>query len=401
MRYFVSYILVTLHTMTIVEVSTAAQAKQFLNLHTQLLKHEPNFIQPLDKDINDTFDKEKNKTFRYGEVCRWVLYNDANQPIGKIAAFINEKYKSKGDHGVVGGCGFFDCINDQRAANMLFETAKQWLQDRGAVAMDGPINFGERDKFWGLYIDGTGAPMYGMNFNARYYKNLFESYGFQLFFEQYCFGFDPQKPLSEKVMQRYQELCNNGDYALRTIEKSKLDKYAQDFATIYNKAWAGHGGLKQMDVKQVKKMFAKMKPIMDENIAYFAYYNDEPIGMFVNIPDLNQYFKYLHGKFGLLQKMKFLYLQKFKPSTRFIGLIFGVIPEFQGKGIDSFMIGHSKRIIHKKTKYKDYELQWIGDFNPKMIAVAKGFGDTYISKTYATYRYNFDRTIPFERHPIL
>ena len=37
-------------------------------------------------------------------------------------------------------------------------------------------------------------------------------------------------------------------------------------------------------------------------------------------------------------------------------------------------------------------MQWIGDFNPKMINVAESFGDTYRSRTLATYRYLFDRT---------
>ena len=32
---------------------------------------------------------------------------------------------------------------------------------------------------------------------------------------------------------------------------------------------------------------------MDERVIWFAYYKDEPIGMFVNIPDINQYFKQL------------------------------------------------------------------------------------------------------------
>ena len=111
-------------------------------VNVQVNKGNPNYIQPLDKDVTDIFNPAKNKAFRFGKVARWLLRENGRY-IGRIAAFINKKYKNKGDDGPVGGIGFFDCIDNQQAANLLFDTAKQWLQLEGMVAMDGPINFGE------------------------------------------------------------------------------------------------------------------------------------------------------------------------------------------------------------------------------------------------------------------
>ena len=71
-------------------------------------------------------------------------------------------------------------------------------------------------------------------------------------------------------------------------------KYAGDFATVYNAAWAQHGEAKEITEEQVLKMFQKMKAIMDPRLLWFAYYKDEPIDMFINIPDINQYFKYFN-----------------------------------------------------------------------------------------------------------
>ncbi len=86
---------------------------------------------------------------------------------------------------------------------MLFDVARHWLIQRGMAAMDGPINFGERDTWWGLVTEGFHEPLYRMNFNAPYYQTLFENYGFKMFFEQICFGMDPKKPFSEKLMDRH------------------------------------------------------------------------------------------------------------------------------------------------------------------------------------------------------
>jgi hypothetical protein len=389
--------------MQIIEVTTPQLEQYFIDVNIVLNKNTPNYIRPLDKDIKDVFNRDKNKAFRDGDIIRWILKDDRGNYMGRIAAFTSKKYKNKGDDIPVGGIGFFDCINNQEAANLLLNTAKDWLQQKGIEAMDGPINFGERDKWWGLVVEGFHEPLYNMNFNPAYYVSLFENYGFQPFFYQLCFGMDPQQPLNPKITERVNALSKDGGYHCEYAKKNNLEKYATDFTTVYNKAWAGHGGLKQMKVEQARLMFKKMKPIMDEKILCFAYYKEDPIGIFLNIPDLNQYFKHMNGKFGLLQKLKFLYLQKMKPSTKFNGLVFGVVPEYQGKGIDSLMIESLRKVIQEGDRkfYVDYEMQWIGDFNPKMVNIASSLGDTIISRKLCTYRYLFDRNKEFKRHPMV
>ena len=388
--------------MQLTPVNDATTARQFIEVAVQLNKNDPNWIRPLDKDINEVFDKDKNKAFRFGEVERWILKDNDGNLIGRIAAFINKKYKNKGDDVPIGGIGFFECINKQDAADLLFDNAKHWLIQRGMEAMDGPINFGERDRWWGLITMGYFEPLYCMNYNPPYYVTLFEHYGFKMFYNQVCFGLDAAKKLSQKTLDRYKAFVDNPDISMRLMRKNELEQFAADFTIIYNKAWAGHGGLKQLAKEQVLIMFKKMKPVMDETVIYFAYYKNDPIAMFVNLPDINQYFKHLNGKFGLLQKLQFVWRQKFRRSKKFVGVVFGIIPEWQGKGIDAFIIGECSRIVQvNPLRYTEYEMQWIGDFNPKMINVAESLGDTFRSRNLATYRYLFDRTKEFKRHPIV
>jgi hypothetical protein len=388
--------------MQITPVSTPQDINAFFKLPLSIYKNDPNWIQPLDKDVQDVFDEKKNKSFRHGKIQRWILKDNANTCIGRIAAFTNTKYKNKADDIAVGCMGFFECINDQSAANLLFDTAKEWLQHEGMQAMDGPINFGERDKWWGLVTKGFMEPLYGMNYNLPYYVTLFEQYGFKIFFEQVCFGMKPKKPLDKKIWERHDEIARDPKFSSSHAYKNNLEKYAKDFATVYNKAWAGHGGLKQLTEAQVQIMFKKMKPIMDEKIVWYAYYDNEPVAIFINLPDLNQWFKHLHGKFGLVQKLKFLLVKQFTKNKKFTGLVFGVVPEWQGKGVDGYIIGESAKYIQSADcPYEDYEMQWIGDFNPKMLNVASSLGDVQRSRNLCTYRYLFDRNKEFVRHPIL
>ncbi|MGZ8538132.1 MAG: hypothetical protein ACXWV9_07700, partial [Flavisolibacter sp.] len=149
--------------MQIIEVKDPRSAKEFIKVNVLINEANANYIRPLDKDINDVFDPKKNKAFRFGKVTRWILKNDTGELIGRIAAFTNKKYRNKGDDIKVGGIGFFDCINDQQAADLLFDAAKHWLLQEGTEAMDGPINFGERDRWWGLEVHGFQPPLYCMN----------------------------------------------------------------------------------------------------------------------------------------------------------------------------------------------------------------------------------------------
>ncbi|MCD2425755.1 hypothetical protein LQ567_23425 [Niabella pedocola] len=397
--------------MILEEVTTAAQAKAFLAVNVHINQNDPNYVRPLDKDVEEVFDPSKNKAFRFGEAIRWILKDPQGNLIGRVAAFINKKYKTKGDDGPVGGLGFFDCIHNQEAANLLLDTAKQWLEARGMTAMDGPINFGERDKWWGLLSEGFEPPLYCMNYNQPYYKELFETYGFKPFFYQACFSLRVKDRVQEKFYERHKALAADPDYSSDNIKKNNLDKYAREFTIVYNKAWAGHGGLKQMEEKVARKMFQSMKAVLDERICWLIYYKKEPIGVWMNLPDLNQWFKLLNGKFGLLDKLKFLWYKKTKPCNKFVGLVFGIVPEFQGKGADAYMIVEGCKQIQRltiengeyrigKPIYDQYEMQWIGEFNPKMINVAEALG-TYKSRRLTTYRYNFDREKEFKMHPVL
>jgi hypothetical protein len=213
---------------------------------------------------------------------------------------------------------------------------------------------------------------------------------------------NPKQKMSEKVLERHALYEKNPAFSVTHIDKSRIEKFAGDFASVYNAAWAGHGGLKELKKEQVVLMFKKMKPVMDSRIIWFAYHNEKPIAIFTNLPDLNQWFKYLNGKFDLLHKLKFLWVKKTKPCKKFTGLVFGVVPEFQGKGIDAFMVGEAyKDVMQPSFEYTEYEMQWIGDFNPKMLNVGLGLGDVYQSRRLTTYRYLFDRTKEFKRHPIL
>ena len=381
--------------MNIIEVNSKKDKKDFIQIACSIYKNEKNWIRPLDKDINSVFDPKTNKAFRKGDVKRWILKNN-NETIGRIAAF----YSSKNDKEKlrVGGCGFFECIDDKEAAKMLFDTAKNWLEKNGYNSMDGPINFGERDKWWGCLVEGFDIdPNYLQNYSKAYYQKLFENYGFQLLFRQLTFLKKVRTPLSEKLSLKAERALRDPNYNFKTLEKRNIQKYIRDFTKIYNDAWSKYPGVSKLELSQAKLLFAQLKPILDEKILWFAYHNNDPVGFFISIPEMNQIFKHVNGKLDLFGKLKTFYHLKIKKSCKkMVGLVFGIVPKHQGKGVDGALIMASRETIQEKLAYEDLELNWIPDFNKSMIRVAEQV-QVKLGKIHHTYRYNFDKSIPVER----
>jgi hypothetical protein len=388
--------------MIVKEVVSKADKKEFLLLPLKLYSKYPMWIRPLDKDIENVFDPDKNKSFRHGELIRWILKNKTGQTIGRVAAFVDQKTVKKGNDQPTGGMGFFECIEDKEAAFALFDKCKEWLRSKGMEAMDGPINFGSRDRWWGLLVDGYDKePNYQCNYNPPYYKIFFESYGFKEYFKQFTFGRNLDEPLSPRVAYKAELIGKQPGYEFRHLRKDELSKLGEYMRTVYNKAWANRADTPEMTSQQAALIVKQMKPILDEKLLYFGFYKGEPISFFLSLPEINQIFKHVNGKLDWIGKIKFLWHQWRKTNTKAFGILFGVVPEHQGTGADGAMVMSAREVLQDQyLRYVGYEMNWIGDFNPKMINVVDQVGAS-LAKTHITYRKLFDETKPFKRHPIL
>lgn len=385
--------------MEIIKVANHKTEKTFFQLPRFIYADDPNWIPHIVQDEKKVFDPDKNKLFRHGDAVRWILKDNTGKAIGRIAAFYNKKYSNSMKQ-PTGGVGFFECVDSQEAANLLFDTAKEWLKENGMEAMDGPINFGEKNMFWGLLIENFTDPnSYGMNYHLPYYKQLFENYGFRVFYDQLVYKRDMHVPPQEIFVRKYKALMADPDYHVSNIRGKNLETVAQDFRTVYNNAWAGVHGFKEMSSLQAKKVMQSLKPVIDRKIIVFAYHKKKPIAFYVNIPELNEIFKYVNGNLNWWGKLIFLYHKLKKTPTTMVGIVFGVDRAYHGKGVEGAMIAWAGDHLVPNTNYNETILTWIGDFNPKMMHVAENLGAEVFRKL-ATYRYLFDRVKPFERMPI-
>ncbi len=390
----------------LVEVQNRRTEQLFLDCARRLYAEDPHWVCPLDLEIRAVFDPRKNPLFARGEACRWVLVDGAGQPAGRIAAFIHGARAHQFEQ-PTGGIGFFECVIDPVAAGQLFDVARHWLAARGMEAMDGPINFGENDRFWGLLTEGFCQPFYGMPYNPPAYVDLFEGYGFRPYFRQHTRRLDLTQPPPERFRKIGEWVHNKEGVRFECLRRARMARYGRDFLTIYNDAWQDHPQFVPMTEAQLEAMLAQLKEILVEELCIFAYVRDVPAAFLIALPDLNQIFKPYRGRLGFRGMVEFLWRRRNQFAwyrrrgllTRARAVIMGVRPAFQRYGLEAGMTILTYGDV-QAMGFREVELSWVGDFNPAMEATLEATGAPP-GPSYITYRKLFsDASLAQQVRPI-
>jgi hypothetical protein len=384
----------------LIEATGADLANEWLIVPQFLYRSDPNWIPYIKQDVRSIFDPDKNKLFKEGNAKRWILKDENDECVGRIAAFHAKKYATTQAQ-PTGGIGFFECVDNQDAAFKLFDVACLWLKSEGMQAVDGPINFGEKEAYWGLLVmNFTDMSSFRMNYNLPYYQRFFENYGFKTYYEQLCYKRDLSIPAQEVFVRKTNMLMSEPGYRVANAKGRSMEQIAVDFVTIYNSAWAGLPGFKKMQLQQARNAVNAMKQVMDRDIMVFVYHFDKPIGFYINLPEVNEFMQHVNGNLNWIGILKFLYYKNFGKRKTMVGIVFGVDRDYHGKGVEGAMIKFCEEHIVTLKRYEDTILTWIGDFNPKMIHVAENLGANLYRKLI-TYRKLFDENKLFERHKSL
>jgi len=386
--------------MRILEVIEKGDKKEFINFPKKLYKGDTNWVCQLDSGVESVFNPESNNAFGHGVAIRWILKDEENITIGRVAAFI-DNLRSAANRQPTGGMGFFEVVENREAAFLLFDTARDWLSVRGMDAMDGPINFGENDNNWGLLVDGFMQQGFGMPYNKKYYRDFFEEYGFRKYFEQYSYhrairGTGKEiVQFPDRIMKIASWISKRPGYSFRHFEIRNKEKYIKDIVEIYNSTWSVFKeDFTPLDPRFLLESFNKAKPFIDEEYIWFAYFNDKPISFFILYPDLNQILKYFNGKLNLWNIIRFAFYKKRHRMTRLRAVVGGVHPSYQNSGVESAIFFHLYNVFKKKPWLQELELSWVGDYNPRMIAIYEALGAKQ-AKVHITYRYLINREVPF------
>ena len=247
----------------------------------------PNWVAPLRVAVHDALSL-KNPFYREASRALFLAERDG-EVVGRIAAIANRAHnRFHGDR--VGFWGFFECADDQEAADALFAAASAWLAERGLVSMRGPMNPSTNYEC-GLLVEGfEHRPTFMTAWNPAYYARLCERAGMSTAKDLLGFWFDGETTgyaLPEFVARQAERALAGGRLTFRDLDPGRFDAEVAALWGIYNDAWERNWGFVPMSEGEFLHMAKDMKQLLDPRFAFMAELEGEPVGFMLAVPDYN------------------------------------------------------------------------------------------------------------------
>ncbi|MGI6401203.1 MAG: hypothetical protein ACOX0A_03700 [Thermoguttaceae bacterium] len=372
--------------MEIIRVTTAQEMESFLALPEKIYKDDPNWVVPLDFQIREKFDRKKNPFFQHGWAQEFIAV-DGNETVGRILVSDDDRFNAENQCNV-GMFGFFESINDQNVANLLFnEGARALKEERKRDSFFGPVEFSTNYEY-ALLVEGFDSPpKVMMPYNPRYYQTLFENWGlkknrdlFSWYFDRTALFADSWRPIVERLRNRYK--FNVRAFSVKNFDDD-VHKCMKVYDHVRSEWWWGSVSLTPEEIKSYANRLRQIS--LPEMVLLAEDSAGKPIGFSVTIPDLNEAARPLKGSltwFGIpyLGALRLKYRLNRVKGVRLIVLC--VLPEYRRKGVAESLILKTFDYGYYKKKYENAELGWTDENNDKISHVLDRVG----AKRYKRYR---------------
>jgi hypothetical protein len=367
----------TKQELRIEEVRDQQDLMTFIRLPWKIYQGDRYWVPPLIKDQLQKF-SPKNPFLSHAETILFLAYR-GGQISGRIAGIIDHNYIEFHQE-KTGFFGFFESIHDAGVAEALFSRTREWLKEHGMENVIGPMNPSTNDEC-GLLIDGfDSSPYLMMPYNPRYYPSLLEALGWRKAKDLYAYLLEESTFHKDRLSRITERLVKNEPrLRIRPINLRRLDEELEIVKEIYNQAWSKNWGFVPLTEAEIEDLAKNLKPLVVPDLVLFAYWDEEPIGFSVSLPDYNQVLKRLDGRLGPLGLLKFLYFSRKIRTIRV--MLLGVKHAIRKRGVEGLLyIETFKRGIAKG--YLSAECSWILEDNTLMQHGIEAMG----GKRYKTYR---------------
>jgi len=364
----------------VVEVESSSQLRKFISYPNKLYQGDPNYVAPLISERKEFFDRRRNPFFKKASVRMFLAERDG-EVAGRIATCVNYSHNQYHEE-QVGFFGFFDCPDDFEIGSTLLKVAMIELKRAGMEKMRGPVSFSTNHEC-GFLVEGFDTPpSVMMTYNKPYLPKLAEQFGLKKVMDLLGYIITRDDPIPERIQTVVDKLAERSDVRLRTLRMSQFEEEVDRIHSIYNNAWQNNWGFVPMDRDEFDYVAGNLRQIVDPELVFIAEHENQPVAFSLALPNVNQALIKLKGRLFPLGLLKLLWHTKIRNKIDGIRMItFGVIPQFQRRGIDSAMyVATYKRAVSKG--YRWAELSWMLETNDLMLRAANDMG----GKPYKRYR---------------
>lgn len=368
----------------IVTVEKKSELREFIDLPWKIYAAYPKWVPPLKKEVRRMLDPGIHPFWEFSERILF-LARRGSETVGRIAGIIDRHHNElRGE--AMGIWGFFECADDQEAAATLFSSVESWARQKRMTFLRGPLNPSVNYEV-GLLIDGFKyPPAFMMPYNPPYYSSLVESCGFTKEKDLFAFLIDAPYKLPEWLNRLAERMAQKKEIHIRGFRLKDPNPEFALVREIYNDCWSDNWGYVPMTDHEMLEVGNSMVKIADPDLAFFIYFEDEPVGVCVILPDINPLLKRLNGRIGLFGLLKVLLYRREITGLRC--LIFGIKEKYRQMGLPLLAFRYLYEVARKKQKYRYLEMGWTLEDNESVNFMIEEAG-ARIHKKYSIYTKSF------------
>jgi GNAT superfamily N-acetyltransferase len=367
------------------KVNNAFERRLFVTFPWKIYKNDPLWVPPLLPSRIKQITPQKSTFLTHSDADFFIAYKNG-KPAGTIMA-ANDK--SSNNMRKLNDCmfGFFECINDVDVAKLLFDIAAEWAKKHHLNRLIGPFHM-DYDSAYGILIEGRDRPpVVNCGHTPEYYQSLVEGYGFTpMRPDNLAFALDireetPQIELLHKLAHKALERNN---ITLREGRMDQWDEEADRIFILLNRSLRHLTDYVGWDREALNDSLEPFRKYADPYLILFADVDDETVGFFPGIPNLNEVMIKINGLRFPWDYLKLAYYQRKKPKCLAIKSVL-VLPEFWGSGLALVLFDE----MWKRAREQGYEwvdLSLTSADNPKTPMLATRMGAVEY-KRYRVYQY--------------
>ncbi|PYP84871.1 MAG: N-acetyltransferase [Blastocatellia bacterium AA13] len=366
-------------------VRTGRDTRRFIDLPYRLYRRSEHWIAPLRMAQKDILNTRSHPFYQTSDVEMFLAERDG-RVVGRIMAILNRAHNEFHEEHA-GFFGFFESEDDWEAAERLLGAARDWLLQKGAKVMRGPVNPSTNYEC-GLLVEGLDQdPAVMMTYNPPYYAELFERFGLRKAMDLYAYDIDAAGfNMSDKLKRVAERLKQRDGITIRTVNIKDFGPEVEIVRKVYNDAWSRNWGFIPVSGAEFEHLAKDLKQIVDPKVVYIAEKKVGstlvPVGFLLAVPDLNIALKKIYGRLAPFGLLKLLWHSRKIKRLRVITM--GVVREYQSLGAAAIFYEEIYKQAVSPGGYPTAEMSWILENNVLMNRAADLIGGRR-SKTYRIY----------------
>lgn len=336
--------------LTVREVSTSFDVKEFIEFPLRLYKDNEYFVPPLYGD--------ERKLLRSGgntecAVSAFFLAERDGKTVGRIHGIIEKQY-NENRGAAEARFTRFDAIDDPEVAAALFGAVETWAAEQGMTYLVGPLGFNDLNRE-GLLIEGFGEnSTFEEQYSFEYYPRLIEGVGFakDVDWVEYELRLpEKRNEMLKRVADRALEM-NRLHIADNSMSKKKyIEKYRDSFFECLDVCYRHLYGTVEISKEAQDELIAQFLLILNKKyIIFICDENEKVVAFGLCFPAIGDALKKSGGRLTPSALLKLLRLVR-KPKVIDLGLV-AVLPEYQNTGINAVMINAMYDMLSDGTAEK-------------------------------------------------